>query len=111
MLAKATERDERVDLVERLAELLRDEDAPTAVPEPSIDERTGEPPVFVKWPAVLSAAIFDRTGRATMALSIYGLPSQFGERETQRYRRDLLAATDRVTAAIGGVRPDTSALS
>jgi DNA-binding IclR family transcriptional regulator len=79
----------------QVVDLLREADRATeGTPAPDEDRRQ-----------YLIAPIFDRSGRVVMSLTLFGRPSRFGEVEFTRDVQELLAASRRVTAAIGGVEP------
>ncbi|HEX3947780.1 MAG TPA: helix-turn-helix domain-containing protein [Acidimicrobiales bacterium] len=54
----------------------------------------------------LLGPVFDPDGRVPLTLTVVGRPGQLTESTLDRYVQPLLVATDRITAAIGGRRPD-----
>jgi DNA-binding IclR family transcriptional regulator len=53
----------------------------------------------------LIGPVFDADGRVVMTLTIFGRPGQISERNVDTYARPLVAASDRVTIAVGGRQP------
>jgi len=53
----------------------------------------------------LLGPVFDATGKVALSLTVVGRPGQLTQGTVDRFVPPLLAATDRVTAAIGGRRP------
>lgn len=53
----------------------------------------------------ISAPVFDDVGRVVLMLTLIGLPKTCTFVDVERYRDRLLAATDRITRALGGHSP------
>ncbi len=75
----------------------------TATHEPAELERDGACRV-----RNLSAPVFDAGGTVVLVLTLIGLPTTCSARELEGYRDQLLAATGRLTAALGGTPADTT---
>lgn len=84
---------DRLALALRLADLVRDEG-----PGRGDREGRGKPIDHLIGP------VFDSDGRVVMTLTIFGRPGQITESELATYAGPLVAASDRVTQAIGGRR-------
>jgi DNA-binding IclR family transcriptional regulator len=87
--------DERIALALTLADLVRG--------TPSGAGGAGQHPI-----THLLAPAFDATGAVALTLTIVGRPGQVHDGNVETYARPLVAALERVTAAIGGRRPDPS---